>query len=446
MKHQVLKFEFALLYSLTVFMPTLQAQQEYSTSDSAGNVQTTNVGPVVNDWHPKTGSINSVIELRGVRLYPQEIDKAKVFFIQNGLELPVRAGGGSGITNDQHNGPQTLNVIVPEEVVYGPGQFVVELNGKRSTPATVMITEWKPPLIRRVTPLSGAPGTFIEIECEGFHIDDEIVLTDAEGQLVRFDGGGSSRGTGFGIPKDTPEGALTIRLGNRKYGNGQFTEPHTITVTNNPLPLQLTTNGLTPVAPGQWLDLQAWELGPLKNSERTEVAFTQAGRTIVVTAPKPFRPHVEVPGALTPGEVQLQARTWRNGRPSEWSEPLVVYLADKPVAPSVAGLRTESGSWVHLWPGPDRASSFSVNAGDGVVMNGLWPVADAGKLKVLLVRRAQVLTLSVSEVDEKADWFSDVRVRLPESLTVGEWRMIVSCESDGTQNEVPIPIRVIKKN
>jgi hypothetical protein len=50
-----------------------------------------------------------------------------------------------------------------------------------------------------------------------------------------------------------------------------------------------------------------------------------------------------------------------------------------------------------------------------------------------------------TEFDEKATWLADIQVRLPESLAVGEWRMIVSSEADGTKLEVPIAIRVEKK-
>ena len=445
MRRQVLMFAFAVIYSLSFLTPHTQGQDRPATTESLKKINSANAGPVVEAWEPKSGSINSLIELRGLRLYPAELDKSKAFFIQNGVEIPARTGGGSSITNDAHNGAQTLDVIVPEEAVLGPGQIVVEANGQRSIPVTVMITEWKAPVIKRVTPTSGPPGTFINIACDGFHINDEIEITDAQGQPVRYDSGGSSDGTGFGIPKDADEGVLIVRIGNRKYGKGQYTEPFTITVTNDPLPLQLIAAHMKPVAPGQWLELQNMSDGPLKHSELTEVAFKQAGRTIVVTAPKPFRPRVGVPSALTPGEVQLQARTWRNGRPSEWSEPIVIQLTDKPRAPLVGALRLKEGSWVHLWPGPDRPSSFNVSAGDEVVLNGIWPVADASKLKVLLVRPGEVVTLSVSELDEKADWFSDVRVHLPATLEVGEWRMIVTSEIDGTSDEVPIAITVVKK-
>jgi hypothetical protein len=442
-------FVVALLLCLVFLTPNIRGQSQPSTTEVPKSIDlkdAKDAGPVVQGWEPKSGAINSIIELRGLRLYPAEFNKSKAFFIQNGVEIPARTSGGSSVTNDENNGAQTLDVIVPEEAVPGTGQIVVQANGLRSVPVTVTITEWKLPIIKRVTPTRGAPGTLVQIECDGFHINDEIEITDADGQPVRFDSGGSSICTAFGIPKDAAEGVWTVRIGNVKYGKGQYTEPFTVTVTNDPLPLELVAAWMKPVAPGQWLELQANNSGPLEHSELTEVAFKQAGRTIVVATPQPFRPHVEVPSALSAGEVQLQMRTWRNGRPSEWSEPVIVQLADKPLAPSVAALRLEEGSWVHLWPGPDRPSSFSVTAGDEVVLNGLWPVADASKLKVLLVRPGEVITLSASELDGKADWFSDVRVRLPESLEVGEWRMIVSSETDGTHDEVPIVITVVGKS
>ncbi len=424
----------------------IQGQQKTADALKTERVDPNTAGPVVESWEPKTGSINSFIDLTGYRLYPGDSNKTKAFFVQNGFEIPARTAGGSSVTNDEHTGQQTLGVIVPEEVVLGQAQIVVEVNGRRSIPATVSIIEWKLPVIKRVTPTRGAPGTMVNIECDGFHLNDELEITDAEGNPFRFNGGGSSNGTGFGIPEDAPEGVITVRIGNSKYGKGQYTEPFTFTVTNEPLPVELIPSYMKSVAPGQWLDLHTSNTGALKHSERTEVAFKQAGRTIIVAAHKPFWPHVAVPSVLSAGDVELQMRMWRDGRPAEWSEAAVFKLADKPLAPSVAAIRlATTGGWVQLWPGPDRATSFTVSPGDEVVLNGLWPVADASKLKVSFVRPGEVISMTATEVDEKAYWFSDVRVRLPESLEVGEWRMIVSSETDGTQDEVPIVIHVVKK-
>lgn len=111
----------------------------------------------------------------------------------------------------------------------------------------------------------------------------------------------------------------------------------------------------------------------------------------------------------------------------------------------IESIRLVKGGWASLSPGPDRKTSFTVSPGDEVVLNGLWPVADSSKLKVSLVRAGEAVTMTATEFDEKATWFADIRVRLPESLDIGEWRIIVSSETDGTQAEVPIAIRVAKK-
>ena len=398
--------------------------------------------PIIEALEPKTASVNAFIELKGYRLYSEEPSKTKVVFFQQGSEIPAPPPWGSTVGNHFASAPQTLKVIVPDGVVEGLAQIIIEVNGVRSNPVSLSISEWTPPEIKRVTPTTVAPGTIIEIECTGLHLDDELEITDADGHPVRFHGGGSSAGTAFGVPEDASEGVWTVRIGNRKYGKGQFTEAFTINISNEALSLELTEDYLQPVAPGQWLDLQSTNSGPLKHSELTEVLFKQAGRTIVVATEKSFRPHVEVPAVLTPGEVQMQARTWRNGQPSEWSQPVSLKLLEKPIAPSIASIRLDKGQWVQLSPGPKRASIFKASRGDRIVLHGLLPVADASKLKVTLVRPGDAIELSVSEFDYQHDWFGEVEVRLPENLEPGEWRMVVSSESHGTSEELPIVILV----
>jgi hypothetical protein len=408
-------------------------------------VASQNQGPFVKEASPRSGSINSVITLSGLRLGPDELESAKAIFIQNGIEMPARTRGGSSITNDRLSGPQTLEVIVPEEVVPGLAQIVAERNGLRSAPVTITITEWTLPVITQITPASGPPGTFVNVACENFHIYDEVELTDGDGRIVKsFESGGSAHGTGFTIPKDFAEGVLRIRIGNRKYGRNQFTPPVEFVVTNEALPLELAPGWIKPVAPSQWIELQAVSLAPLKHSERTEVSFKQAVWEIIVNAPRPLRPRVEVPAGLSPREVQLKVRTWRNGSPSAWSTPVTLQLAEKPLPPYVQALRLEPGTWVQLWPGPDRATKFTAAPGDLIVMNGIYPVAGADKLKVLLVRSGEVVEWDVTELNEKADWFSEVTARLPPDIGSGNWQMIVRA-TDGTEHLVPIPIRISPK-
>jgi len=175
------------------------------------------------------------------------------------IEFPARSAGGWWTTNNQLNLPQTLRLIVPEELVPGPAQIVVEFEGRRTKPETITIEEWKLPVIERLDPTSGAPGTLVRIEGDGFHFADEIQVTDSNDKPLKV----MASGQAFGIPEDAAEGILMVRVGNAKYGKAQFTAPVTFTVTNAPLPVELLTKDTIPVAPGQWLDLQISNSKPL---------------------------------------------------------------------------------------------------------------------------------------------------------------------------------------
>jgi hypothetical protein len=407
------------------------------------HVRAQNDGPEVTGCKPGSGSINSLLELQGYRLSPADTDKIKVYFLQNGKKYPANTRGGSSTSNDERHGPQSLYVIVPEGLVLGPSQIVVESHGPSSAPITVSIVEYKLPKVTRVTPTSGAQGTVVHISATGFHSSDELELTDAQGKPIILEAGAdASDGTAFVVPKGAAEGVITVRIGNPKYGNNQYTEPFHFTVTKAAVPLELSIGDMVSVAPGQWLGLQASSLEPLKHSELTEVSFKQDGRTFVVATTRPGRPHVGVPKTLLPGEVQLQVRTWREGSPSVWSEPERFRLIARPVPPKVSALRLEKGSWVDLWPGPDRPKSFSANPGSVIVISGSFPVADVSRLSFTLFGPSGSVPLAASEFDEKAEWFGELRVKLPLELEKGDWRMKVAVVDDGTESELPINIHI----
>ena len=107
-------------------------------------------------------------------------------------------------------------------------------------------------------------------------------------------------------------------------------------------------------------------------------------------------------------------------------------------------LRLEKSGWVAMIPGPDRAKKFNATPGGLIVMNGIYPVAGADKLKVLLVRAGEAVELPVAELNEKADWFNEISVRLPADIGNGKWEMILRA-SDGTEHHIPIPINITSK-
>ncbi len=437
---------FPILFFLTcILLVTIPITGQTTASDPIKARTAPDKTPVVYECWPHSGSANSVIELKGLRLGPGEPETAKAFVIQNGMEIPARTGGGSSVTNDSQNGQQTLEVILPEEVVPGPAQIVAERYGVRTAPVTITITEWTVPIIKQITPTAGPPDTVVEIECYNFHINDEIEITDGEGRKVKsYQSGGSAYGTSIVVPKDFPDGVLRIRIGSRKGGKNQFTPPVEFMVTEEPLTVQLIPQWMQPVAPGQWFHFVASSLQPVYTSEQTEVSFKQAGREIMVNVPRVLRARVEVPVALSPGEVQVQVRTWRTGRSSPWSTPVTLKLLDKPLPPYVQALRLEKSSWMAMIPGPDRAKKFNAAPGDLIVMNGTYPVAGPDKLKVLLVRSGEALELPVTELNEKADWFNEITVRLPADIGSGNWEMIIRA-SDGTEHHIPIPINITSR-
>src|SRR5258708_35562171 len=74
-------------------------------------------GPVVTDCTPKSGSIDSVIELHGFRINRSDKSNTKVYFLQNGNKYLSDSGGGSGATNDDGHGRQSREIRVPNGLV-----------------------------------------------------------------------------------------------------------------------------------------------------------------------------------------------------------------------------------------------------------------------------------------------------------------------------------------
>jgi hypothetical protein len=74
-------------------------------------------------------------------------------------------------------------------------------------------------------------------------------------------------------------------------------------------------------------------------------------------------------------------------------------------------------------------------------MNGLYPVAGADQLKVLLVRLGEVVELDVTELNAKAEWFGELSIKLPANIASGNWQMIVRA-ADGSEQVVPVPISI----
>src|SRR5262249_44352472 len=146
---------------------------------------------------------------------------------------------------------------------------------------SIEITRWKPPEITAISPPWAQPGEDVSFEGSGFHITDDFVLIDARGHKHQFEPGHAAKDSGQTIPTDLPEGEATLYIVNRDNPSALPSRKFKLQVSRGPTPLDIWQSDLTPVAPGQWLNLVVTTLKPLKGAERAEVAFQQSGQMVI---------------------------------------------------------------------------------------------------------------------------------------------------------------------
>ena len=77
-------------------------------------------------------------------------DSTKVVFSQNADEFVTTPGGGSWKAGNISQGLQELSVGVPEELLAGKCQIIIDYNGQKSLPFTVEVLQL--PSIPRISP------------------------------------------------------------------------------------------------------------------------------------------------------------------------------------------------------------------------------------------------------------------------------------------------------
>lgn len=418
----------ALLCGLSV---TIQSQ--------SGVSQQQGLPPEVISCTPNIASVDSVLELTGYRLVVDDPNDEKIFFIQGGKSYKSWSGGSTSVTNDSQGGQQELDVNVPEGVKPGPCQIIIEVRGRRSEPVMVEIVDWTPPILNHPSLERAMPGDTVWVFGTNFHVNDEIELTDANGKTRRFESGASADSIAFQIKDDTPDGPLTVRVGNKHYSNGQYSLPLTITITRAPLPLELWTDMMRSVAAGQWVDLTVTTLKPIEHGERIEIAFRQGDRPPVISAVTGPDLHVRIPPELKPGDVQLQTRTVREGVASDWSKVETYQISEERVTPFVDAIEINGERSINLWPGPDKPESFKASAGARLVLHGQYTVGDVGALAVRLDGSGGqvVLTTAKEEKDSRR-----IKVELPQDLPSGDWHLTVINPEDKTETTVPVVMHI----
>ena len=464
---------------------------------------------------PEATAASTRIKIEGLRLGASLDEGVQAIFVQGNAEYFARPNGGAYDTADLEHNPQALNVVVPDHLQPGPSEVIVEVLGQRSASLGLKISiPATPPMLSGLRPLLAQPGATIWIDGTGFSSSDVFELTDALGKPhnIENDHGTSDADVAaFTLPKDFPGGETTLRVVEHRSGSSQASNTLSFTVVSGPAPLDVLSDWLMPVAPGQWLDLVVTSEVPIKDAERVEVAFRQKNQLLILPLEDLKKLRVQVPSALSPGGVEIQTRTWVAGEASQWSSPVDFRLLDQPAAAKVYNLRIrpvraeaafkqadrivaissvadadyprvrvptdklspglvrvmtriwrggQPSAWLFKgygfdWPAefpdgtmgdvpfmdviyrPDTPKDMVVYPGEGLILEGTFPVSSAEKLQVTL-ECAGHLAIVLKPITLPNPQM--VRINLPDDLEAGDWDVIVS--SDDAAVKLPTKLRI----
>ena len=218
---------------------------------------------------------------------------------------------------------------------------------------------------------------------------------------------------------------------------------------NAPLPLEISPDGLRPVAPGQWLDVGVEDTPPYGQPKQVEVAFVQNGKTESVEPNLELNDelHLQVPRWLLPGDAVVKTRTRRDGRVSEWSQPARYELLEHPAAPfaeSVQPIRkNELGkSEPLIYLEGARSPVLTAEPGDRIAVRGHFPVESTSSMRIKLVNAARNVLIKPSET--ALTYSSYFEVELPPDLGADEWQVYICEVVYGTSARLMITLRVIR--
>jgi len=179
---------------------------------------------------------------------------------------------------------------------------------------------------------------------------------------------------------------------------------------------------------------------------RAEAGFKQGERTITtVTVDESDYPRVRVPmellsQSLSRGPVEIVTRVWRGGQPSDWVRSQVGFQWPTTFVDGKIG----SLSFVkRIYIGPDTPDRLLVYRGESLLLQGTFPVESVDKLQVSLENDAHVqLLLNPTKVVNPAE----AKIKLPQDLETGEWRLTIRNQDDGAALVLPTRLQFAKEN
>lgn len=338
--------------------------------------------PMITGVSPRKVSPDVYIDIEGQWLEPWQLSDVLVLFVQGGVEhsMETRSGG----TQD---GLQYVRAPVPDKLVAGVCQLLLEVKGKGSKPFSIEITSTiTPPVLRSFRPPWVQPGEGVMIYGTGFRGSDTFEITDAVGHIHEIEGSKSTETAAFPLPNSLPDGPASLRVVEHKSSGNQRSNSLSFMISRGPVPLDVLSGWRYPLAPGQILLLSVFSSQPLEQATGVEVMLKQGGlsRSILLKNLKDLR--LRIPDGITPGKMEIRNRTWRGTVASEWSEPVSYKVADRPAAP-----------WVHniqIWPA--KADAVFMQGGKvitvPIIVDGLPRARVPGNFKegnIVIERRFQ---------------------------------------------------------
>jgi hypothetical protein len=388
---------------------------------------------------PAIATPGTELELEGYRLGWPDADGVEVAFVQGEASIVAHPTGGGWQATDLDNGLQQMKVVVPYGIEPGNCQIQISVNGKKSAPITIEIPLMvSPPEISEVIPRWSEPGDIVWVSGSGFGESDEIELIDAGGNIHHFPAGSTSTGikTAFSLPANLPNGETVVKIVEKRSGGNQASNPISFWVNNGPVPLDVWGKWLSSVAPGQWLDLVVTSIKPLERADRAEAAFTQNGKQYIVPIVGRVYPRAHVPKFLLAGDAKITTRTWRNGQPSVWSEPIDYKILDHPASPQVFSLESPTLSQP-IYLGPSAPALITLKAGDQITLRGKFPVASGKNLELMLTGEQGSIKLAITDFAPGA-----IKVQLPLQLLQGNWQLDLRCVDSSATEHLPIKFEI----
>jgi hypothetical protein len=179
---------------------------------------------------------------------------------------------------------------------------------------------------------------------------------------------------------------------------------------------------------------------------RAEAGFKQGERTITtVTVDELDYPRVRVPmeilsQSLSRGPVEIITRVWRGGQPSDWVRSQVGFQWPTTFVDGKIG---NLSLVERIYIGPDTPDRVLVYRGESLLLQGTFPVESVDRLQVSLENDAHVqLLLNPTKVVNPAE----AKIRLPQDLDTGEWRLTIRNQDDGAALVLPTRLQFAKEN